>query len=66
MDGWKYAKKILNDWVKGNIDSIEKIQAEDLKFKNKNNKQNDLNETEEEKTARKIKELEESIANGSS
>lgn len=62
MVGWKYAKKILNDWVKGSIDTVEKIQAEDLKFKNRNKHQE---ETEEEKTARKIKELEESIKNGS-
>lgn len=36
--GWKYAKTILQDWVKTGIDSVEKIKAEEINFKNKQNK----------------------------
>ena len=54
---WKYTKVILNNWVENRIDTVEKVQAEDLKFKNK--KQNE--ETEEERQARILKEMEESL-----
>ena len=30
---WQYAKSILDDWVKSNIDTIEKIEAEEENFK---------------------------------
>lgn len=59
--GWKYAKKILNNWVHSNINTIEKVQTEELNFKNKGKQQKE--ETEEEKIQRKIKELEEGLKN---
>lgn len=58
---WKYAKSILNKWVKGHIDTIEKVQAEDLNFrKNKEPRK----ETEAEAMERKIRQLEEAMKNG--
>lgn len=57
MDGWKYAKTILNSWVSAKIDTVEKVEAEELNFKNKNKQE----ETEEEKTARRVREMEEAI-----
>ena len=59
---WKYAKKILNDWVKLKIDTVEKVEAEELNFKNKSKPPNE--ETEEEKMARKIREVKELMKNG--
>lgn len=59
--GWKYAKKILNDWVKDGINTVEKVKTEELNFKNKKQQ---IEETEEEKIKRKIRELEEAIENG--
>lgn len=47
---WRYAKKILNEWVKKKINTIEKVEAEKIAFENKNKKE----ETEEEKMKRKI------------
>lgn len=32
---WKYAKTILNNWVKNEINTIEKVKTEELNFKNK-------------------------------
>ena len=58
---WKYAKAILNKWVKEKIDTIEKVKTEELNFKK--GKQ-PTEETEEEKMARKIKSLEEAFGNG--
>lgn len=60
---WDYAKGILNNWIDEHLDTLEKIKAKDLEFKNKNVPQE---ETEEERKARKIKEMEESIKNGNS
>lgn len=34
---WKYAKTILNNWVKKKIDTVAKVEAEDLNFKNARN-----------------------------
>lgn len=48
--GWRYAKKILNEWTSKKINTIEKVEAEKIAFKSKNKKQ----ETEEEKIQRKI------------
>lgn len=58
---WKYTKTILNNWLKNGINTIEKVQADDLKYKSKKN--GILEETEEEKNARKLKELEEALKN---
>ena len=52
---WDYAKGILNNWIDEHLDTLEKIKAKDLEFKSKNVPQE---ETEEERKARKIKELE--------
>lgn len=60
---WDYAKGILNNWIDEHLDTIEKIKAKDLEFKSKNVPQE---ETEEERKARKIKELEASQINGNS
>lgn len=59
--GWRYAKTILNRWVKGNINTLQKIQAEELNFRNKNRKNQPQKETEAEAIERKVKELEEAI-----
>ena len=60
---WDYARGTLNKWLDNKLDTLEKIKANDLEFKSKNMTKE---ETEEEKKARKIRELEESIKNGSS
>ena len=60
--GWKYAKTILQNWTKSGINTIEKVKAEELSFKNKNKV---AEETVEEKKARRLKELEEAM-NGTS
>ena len=60
--GWKYAKTILQNWLSTGINTIEKVNAEEMKFRNKNKP---IEETEEEKNARKVRELEESLKNGS-
>lgn len=56
--GWKYAKKILNDWVKLKINTVEKVKTEDINF---NNKKKPQKETEEERIKRRTKELEDYI-----
>lgn len=58
---WKYAKAILNKWVKEKIDTVEKVKTEELNFKK--GKQ-PTEETEEEKKERMIKELEVEFGNG--
>ena len=64
VDGnWKYAKKILNDWVKGKINTVEKVKVEEQKFKKAKENTGQKEETEEEKIQRKIKALQEGIAN---
>ncbi len=55
---WKYAKKILNDWVESKINTIEKVTAEEINFRNKSKP---LEETDEEKIKRRTKELEDQI-----
>lgn len=54
----QYIKGILNNWSKKGITTVLEAQKEDEKFKHKGETKN---ETEEEATARKIKELEESL-----
>lgn len=52
---WDYTRGILDNWVDEKINTLEKVVAKDMEFKGKNNF---VNETEEEKLARKLKELE--------
>jgi DnaD/phage-associated family protein len=60
--GWKYAKKILNSWVAKKIDTIEKIETEELNFKASKQINSEIKqESEEERILRKTKELEESL-----
>lgn len=56
---WDYAMTILESYVDKNLDTLEKVQADEIEFKNKSSKSSEKTETEEEKTKRKIKELEE-------
>lgn len=58
---WDYAMTILDSYVEKNLNSIEKVKADEIEFKNKTNKNTENTETEEEKTKRKIKELEEAM-----
>lgn len=58
----QYIKGILNNWSKKGIKTVIEAEKEDEQFRNKNIVSE---ETEEERTARKIRELEESIKNGS-
>ena len=62
---WQYTIPILESYIQKGFKTVEEVQADDLKFKNKTHNA-DKEETEEEKKARKIRELEESIKNGSS
>lgn len=60
---WKYAKVILNNWIKAKIDTVEKVQTEELNFKNKGMQKKE--ETEEERQARiaqEVKAMEERVA----
>lgn len=56
---WQYAIPILNGYIKKGFKTVEEAQADDMNFKSKNNN-TVKEETEEEKTARKIRELEKS------
>lgn len=56
----QYIKGILNNWNKKGIKTVLEAEQEDEAFRNKNNT---TEETEEEKIARKIRELEESQKN---
>lgn len=58
---WDYAATILDSYVEKNLNSLEKVHADEIEFKNKTNKNTEVEETEEEKTKRKIKELEEAM-----
>lgn len=58
---WDYAMTILDSYVEKNLNTLEKVQADEIEFKNKTNKNTESTETEEEKTKRKIKELEEAM-----
>lgn len=51
----QYIKGILNNWSKKGIKTVLEAQKEDEQFRNKNTVQE---ETEEERMARKLKELE--------
>lgn len=58
---WNYAMTILDSYVSKKLDTLEKVKADEINFKNRSNKNTEKEETEEEKTKRKIKELEEQI-----
>ena len=53
---WNYAKKILDDWVSRKINTLEKVEAEELAFRNKDKPPE---ETPEEKIQRRVKEIQE-------
>ena len=52
---WDYARGTLNNWLENGLDTLEKIKAKDIEFKGRNTQKE---ETEEERQARIIKELE--------
>lgn len=56
---WDYAMTILDSYVEKNLNTLEKVKADEIEFKNKTNKNTENTETEEEKTKKKIKDLEE-------
>ena len=58
---WDYAITILDNYVEKNLNTLEKVQADEIEFKNRTSKNTEKEETEEEKTKRKIKELEEAV-----
>lgn len=49
MDGWKYAKTILQNWLNTGIKTIEQVQAEELNFKANKGK---VEQTEEQRKQR--------------
>ena len=52
---WDYARGTLNGWLENKLDTLEKIKANDLEFKSQSTVKE---ETEEERMARKLRELE--------
>ena len=56
----QYIKGTLNNWVNAGVKTLIEAQEESRAFKNKNNPKE---ETEEEKNARKVRELE-ALING--
>lgn len=52
---WDYARGTLNNWIEEGLSTLEKIKANDIEFKGRNTQKE---ETEEERQARIIKELE--------
>jgi len=54
---WKYAMTVLDSYVQNGFRNLKEIEADELQHKSKTNK--NIEETQEEKTKRKIKELEE-------
>ena len=58
---WDYAITILDNYVEKNLNTLKKVQADEIEFKNRTSKNTEKEETEEEKTKRKIKELEEAV-----
>jgi len=59
---WQYTIPILESYIDKGFKSIEEVKADDLKHKNKNSSVMQ-EETEEEKNKRKLKALEEGLAN---
>lgn len=60
---WDYAKGILNNWLNEGINTLEKIKAKDIDFKDKSVKKE---ETEQERIVRETKEMEERLKNADS
>lgn len=60
---WQYAIPILESYIAKGFKTVKEVEADDLKFKSRNNPTS-KEETEEEKNARKLRELEEAIRNG--
>ena len=60
---WDYARGTLNNWLEEGLDTLEKLEVKDLEFRGRGVLQE---ETEEQKKARKIRELEEAMKNGDS
>ena len=60
---WQYTIPILESYIDKGFKTIQEVEADDLVYKSKN-KQTQIEETEEEKNARKLRELEEAINNG--
>lgn len=40
--GWRYAKTILQNWLKAGIKTVEQVKAEEVSFKNKKESEDDL------------------------
>lgn len=57
---WDYAKGTLDNWIKDGLNTLERIKANDIEFKNKDAPKK---ESEEEKKARQIKKLTEVMKN---
>ena len=55
---WKYAMTILDDYVRKRFTTLEQIKADELSYKSRKQPKE---ETEKEKNARKLRELEESL-----
>ncbi len=62
---WQYTIPILDSYITKGFKSIEEVKADDLKHRTRNSI-TPQEETEEQKKARKIKELEEAMKNGDS
>lgn len=61
---WDYAITILDSYVDKKLDTLEKVKADEIEFKNKTSKNTEnQQETEEEAIARKTRELEEALKN---
>ena len=60
---WDYAMTILDNYVDKKLNTLEKVQADEIEFKNRTNKNPENEETEQEKIARKTKALEEAMKN---
>lgn len=52
--GWKYAKTILQNWLKAGIKTIEQVQAEELNFKSNKGKKELTKEAKEQKLKERI------------
>lgn len=62
---WDYAQSILNEYIRKNIKTVAEAQADDLAFKNSRVRKPPDEETDEEKNARIIREMEATV-NGNS
>lgn len=60
----QYIKGTLNNWSKAGVKTLIEAQNENQRFKNK--KEESIEETEEEKIARQVKEMEERLKNADS